>query len=334
MEYRYSLERTSSKYKCPQCGHFRFTYYIDTQTGEYLGDDVGRCDRESSCIYHKTPREHFAEFGYNNNYAIDNDGLDIRINTKTKKKGFDSFRKEDILNTMMPYNFKKNAFVIYLYSLFGTELTNRLIEQFFVGTYKIWGVYSTVFWQIDNNAMIRTGKMMAYSSETGKRIKDDNPYTFTFSWYHAEMKKQKLVDKDFQLEQCLFGLHQLKTEHQDKTIGIVESEKTAILMTVLMPKIIWMSCGNKRQMKKEILLPLFGRKIILFPDSDAFELWTQKAEDLKQMGFDISVNDFINKNLKEEEKKDGFGLADFFIKRDEKFGWALTENKYPLFWDR
>jgi len=31
------------------------------ETGEYLSDDTGRCDREINCGYRKTPHEHFEE---------------------------------------------------------------------------------------------------------------------------------------------------------------------------------------------------------------------------------------------------------------------------------
>jgi len=32
-------------------------------------------------------------------------------------------------------------------------------------------------------------------------------------------------------------------------------------------------------------------------------------------------------------EKQGFDIADYFVKRDNVFGWALSENDYPLFWD-
>ena len=29
----------------------------------------------------------------------------------------------------------------------------------------------------------------------------------------------------------------------------------------------------------------------------------------------------------------GFDLADYFIRRDLEFGWAMKEEGYPVFWD-
>ena len=46
---------------CPECGGKRcFTLYID-ENGEPLHPTVGRCDHESACAYHYTPKEYFRD---------------------------------------------------------------------------------------------------------------------------------------------------------------------------------------------------------------------------------------------------------------------------------
>ena len=52
-EYRYALERTSKKFKCPECGDKSFTKYIDIVTEKYLPDEYGKCDHANRCDYHK-----------------------------------------------------------------------------------------------------------------------------------------------------------------------------------------------------------------------------------------------------------------------------------------
>jgi hypothetical protein len=49
-------------------------------------------------------------------------------------------------------------------------------------------------------------------------------------------------EPEFNLSQCLFGLHRIE-DHQ-KTIT-VESEKTAIVMSILLPHYIWLATGVK-----------------------------------------------------------------------------------------
>lgn len=42
---------------------------------------------------------------------------------------------------------------------------------------------------------------------------------------------------------------------------------------------------------------------------------------------------FVRKICCAKVYKAGFDLADYFIRRDEAFGWAMKEEEYPVFWD-
>ena len=65
MKYRYTLEKyrgIRSRYTCPQCGRkYVFTRYIDTETNQYIADDVGKCNRLDKCGYHYTPKQYFSD---------------------------------------------------------------------------------------------------------------------------------------------------------------------------------------------------------------------------------------------------------------------------------
>ena len=54
-QHRYILEKGSKKHHCPDCNKKAFVLYIDTETGDYLPEQYGRCDRESKCSYHLNP---------------------------------------------------------------------------------------------------------------------------------------------------------------------------------------------------------------------------------------------------------------------------------------
>ena len=60
---RYKLEPyngSKSRFICPNCNSKQsFTYYIDAETNHYIDKSVGRCNKETSCGYHKTPKEYF-----------------------------------------------------------------------------------------------------------------------------------------------------------------------------------------------------------------------------------------------------------------------------------
>lgn len=88
----------------------------------------------------------------------------------------------------------------YLSKIFGKEETSRLFALYKVGTSKKWDG-ATVYWQIDHEGNIRTGKIMKYDADTGHRIREP---ASCVTWVHAELRKS-----DFVLRQCFFGEHLL-----------------------------------------------------------------------------------------------------------------------------
>ena len=90
---------------------------------------------------------------------------------------------------------------------------------------------------------------------------------------------------------------------------IVESEKTAIIMSIFLPQFIWIATGSKSNFKHELLKPLKKRKCFAFPDKGEFENWNKKATDLNQKGFKIAVCNILEKTTFEN----GFDLADYYF---------------------
>ena len=109
---------------------------------------------------------------------------------------------------------------------------------------------------------------MAYNPNTGKRRQDIYP-----TWIH------KILDQTYQ--QCLYGLHQLKTMPGNQDIHIVESEKTAIIMTFFFPHIIRLASGGSNGLQSFKFQALKGRTICLFPDQGKYDLWNEQMERLQ-----------------------------------------------------
>ena len=59
--YKTTLDKSSRKHKCPSCGQKRMVKYIFNDTGEYIADNVGRCDREINCSYHYPPKDYYKD---------------------------------------------------------------------------------------------------------------------------------------------------------------------------------------------------------------------------------------------------------------------------------
>ena len=277
-QYKFSLDKSSKKYKCPSCGKKRFVRYKNNETHELISAEFGRCDREQVCSYHKSPTN-----------TITN--IDIKIITHEP-----SYICSEMVNkTQVRYDL--NPFVQHLYSKYKNTIVDLAIKKYRVGTANYYNG-STVFWQIDENNNVRTGKVMLYDSETGKRTKNQTGSGY-INWVHTIMK----IDK-FNLNQCLFGLHLLKPE--TKAVAIVESEKTAVIMSIVMPGYLWMATGSSTGFKREILKPLKHKKVIAFPDNGCYERWYNISCGLNNEGYNIRVSDF----LENEDFEDGIDLAD------------------------
>ena len=113
---------------------------------------------------------------------------------------------------------------------------------------------------------------MCYNAETGHRVKE--PQAFV-SWAHSEMKLQ-----DFHLKQCLFGEHLLKKS--SSPVMLVESEKTAVVMSHFIPDYIWLATGGKNGcFNSEAMQVLKGREVTLIPDTMerkvSFVVWDMQA---------------------------------------------------------
>ncbi len=72
-------------------------------------------------------------------------------------------------------NYGMNPLYIYLSGVLGKDETSRIFQLYHVGTSKKWGG-STVYWQIDWQGNVRTGKIMLYDAKTGHRTKEPRSY--------------------------------------------------------------------------------------------------------------------------------------------------------------
>lgn len=137
----------------------------------------------------------------------------------------------------------------------------------------------TVFWNVDEEGIIRTGKMMLYKPD-GHRDKESRG---NFSWIHSRLFKAGKYDgEQWEVKKTLYGMHLLNLAPH-ATINIVESEKTALFMSICyggMVRNLWMACGGKTNLTREKLKPLIEqrRDIFLYPDHDGIEEWQEQAK--------------------------------------------------------
>lgn len=315
-----------SRFTCPSCQTRNvFARYINTDTNEHLSPEVGRCNRESNCGYHYSPKDYFRD-----NPSAEFKSPKIRknnspINRSSAKRTIAACQTPDYIEfeclRKTLANYEQNSFVQFLFDLFhdDADSVREAVKKYLIGTTRDG---RTVFWQIDRCRKIRTGKILAYDASTGKRRKDVFP-----SWAHAELKRAGLLKHDFNLEQCFFGEY-LSRLHPDKPIAIVEAEKTAVIASMCFPEFLWLAAGAKQNLKAGKLKRLGYKPIILYPDGDGFKQWQEVAQDARKLGLTVNVSALIENSATSEQKANGYDLADYLIEEQRRI------NEHNAFVDR
>jgi len=180
---------------------------------------------------------------------------------------------------------KDDYLFLYLSQYFNNTRLGVVWTEYEVRTKPGWGGLRTVFPYINEKGKIEDGSIVLYDRHTGHSMKGEKG---AFS----SLAKELGCKMEYVRRSCLFGAH-LIPKYPTKVVGIVESEKTALICAVSAPSLLWLATGGKSKLTPGRLAPLKGRKILIFPDIDGVEAWEQKAEELKKIGFDIRCESSI-----------------------------------------
>lgn len=316
--YRFILEKYDrskmNRYTCPGCGRKKeFTRYIDTMEIFFFPPNVGKCNRVNNCGYHYPPSQFFRDNPevlkdlMSEDMRFDRNNLTITTKPHTVKTVHISSIDKNILHFSCAEKwYQYNNLFFFLCSKIGKKETIQIFKEYHVGTSKKWNRAATVFWQVSMSGEIRTGKIMLYHKGNGHRVKED--YS-RIAWAHTEMNI-----KDFHLEQCFFGEHLLNL-HPDKAVGIVESEKSAIISAAYMKDFIWIASGGINGCLNSRYHILRNRKICLFPDSKAYASWHTFYIKLKSENYSISISNLLEFKTNEEQWNAGIDIADILLQQ-------------------
>lgn len=299
-ESKYHLQKyagMSTRHTCPQCGHKKeFTLYVD-ERNVLIDESCGRCNRER-CGYHLTPSEYF------------------KTHPENDRADFSTWKQPEPIKVIpvsyLPSSFlatdthrAKNNLFRFMAKEFGNAEANRVFDAYRVGTSRHWknnNGLSTTFPQINEKGKVCQLKVMAYNPNTGKRMKKQDYtelWSDRFSKYIPDTRSMdkiwfagKTILKNYEanLQQTFFGCHLIEASSR---IGIVESEKSALICSILMPEITWIAtggCNGCKWTESTVFQPLIDKRVVLYPDSGMFAKWEEKAAILKGAGVDVTVS--------------------------------------------
>jgi len=285
----------TNRFNCPQCGKRKcFTPYLDTKTATYVNpEQCGRCDHEASCGYHLKPREYFQLNPYERSrhptYSPHPSAEYAQNHFQPLPVAY--LPDHLITDTHSPHS----QFVNWLHTIVpNPDAIKQTYEAYRLGATKTGGV---IFWQIDTEGRLRTGKVMHYHPD-GHRVKDADDFARLLKqpltertpqplyFYHKRLIRQGVIPQDHRIEQCLFGEHLLPMQ-PNATVCLVESEKTAIVCSICYPQFLWLATGGCKQLSLSKLAPLRKRSLIIYPDSGEYTLWSSIMQ--RTEGFDYRI---------------------------------------------
>ena len=175
------------------------------------------------------------------------------------------------------------------------EQMQRACERYFLGKTKSG---TPIFWMIDD-------MMEPLDAHIGK------------GWISEMLKKREPLLEYWQVQHCLFGLHLLSLT-ENKTICVVESEASAVVLSELFPESIWMAYATTGHLTPDLFAPLEGQTVILYPRTDptlsTYIFFRDLVnQTLRFYDLDLSVDRTLEDYATEDQKEREIDLIDFLL---------------------
>ena len=177
-----------------------------------------------------------------------------------------NFISDDIVKRLQG---KRNTFVDFLSTLFDEAQVAAAVERYCIGGDS---QGRTIFPNINTEGRCVGGAVVSYLPN-GHRDKGKG-----CSNIHAELRKK---DKTFppQSDQVLFGSHLLRL-YPSASVGVVEAQKSAVILSIVYPHIIWVATCGKTNFNERMVATIYDRNVVAYPDMDGVQEWTQRASTL------------------------------------------------------
>lgn len=250
---------------------------------------------------------------------------------------------------------EKTALYVWLCKEVGKEEATAALQRYRVGAANFIspeGYKAAALPYINPRGECIDLKLMHFSPESGSR-KNYLLYTYSSkgerrevaqSWAVAEMNKNICFDcrRSTPRRQCpgkdvcpmrkhrapwpYFGEHLLSNLPRGSAVAVVESEKTALFLSVIYPEFVWIATGSKDNLTPERCTPLKPFAVTLFPDRDAVKEWEKEAQELANLGYNIKTGSPTIQAHAEGDKDD---LADIILNFLHNGGTTAADPPRP-----
>lgn len=253
-----SLSRNNCQ--CPKCGENSYNNY-EGHSNPY----VGFCQH---CGYCLTPME-YEQFQEQIIASYSNVYIYKKLSSTNYEKEPDWMLKREYFTPAL----RINSLFKYMSEKLGLEKVLITFVRYKVETH-IRNYGSAIFYRMNARYDIRAFKVMSFEKNGHRtKIKDHETKKEYSKIYQRSIenstKECKSTSNLNEPKYPLFGIHLLsRPDAKNKTICIVESEKTALMAASLYPEFIWLATGSCHFLYNSHLKGIEDRKIVLFPDLD------------------------------------------------------------------
>jgi hypothetical protein len=196
----------------------------------------------------------------------------------------------------------ENNLLAYIRKTYGDKKAIKVINLYSLGTDQ---EGYTLFWNIDKNLMVRKVKAIKYDINGKRNGKIRSPYL-----------------NDHGYKACLFGEHLLKYGDKETDIFVlVESEKTAVISSILLPEYWWLAYGGLNGLTTEKIKVLDGYRVLIIPDmsENAVSVIKRKLSAMEKLGIHAKIWDMTAGRTDDQLKQDldyNNDLEDIFKKQN------------------
>lgn len=331
--YRYQLDGSNRepkrKINCPYCeGKRCFTRYKDYETGNYIDDSVGMCDRGNKCQAHVKPKEWFAM------HPEQKESITERMQTACMEPVPIVNIPVDILRSTLK-TYEENSFIKALLPLFPAQKIEKAITDYYIGTANNVVPGSSekavVFWFVNQNNEVRAGQVKQFDANCKTIAVEVAEKQVKAFWIHRQLKKNYLSKRkelpqwlqDYEAAEkvnCLFGEH-LLNKYPGKPVALVEAPKSAIIGSMVYPEMSWLATSSLTYLTKERCKVLAGRRVMLIPDcgipnpktgKTCLDQWKERVKEFEDIAF-FAFSTLFEDAATDEQKKTGFDIADAIL---------------------